>query len=123
MLIICLLVVQCQGSDGFRSREHLQKRRTWVWERGECVRERYVLLIALRKGDADYPTSSCTLPSISYLPLIIWLLIYPLQDIGASGTNTASVALDATLVTSVLKHGYDGGTGAVEGYQSGTKGV
>ena len=50
-------------------------------------------------------------------------LIYPLQDIGASGTNAASVALDATLVTSVLKHGYDAGTGAVEGYQTGSKGV
>ncbi|KAJ9110720.1 hypothetical protein QFC20_002761 [Naganishia adeliensis] len=45
------------------------------------------------------------------------------RDMGATGTNTASVALDATLVTSVMKHGYDAGTGAVEGYQSGTKGV
>lgn len=42
---------------------------------------------------------------------------------GATDTNTASVALDATLVTSVMKHGYDAGTGAVGGYQSGTKGV
>lgn len=56
-------------------------------------------------------------------PSTVSLLIYSLKDMGATDTNTASVALDATLVTSVMKHGYDAGTGAVGGYQSGTKGV
>lgn len=67
-----------------------------------------------------YPRSLHILSALIDCPL---LCNYSLKDIGASGTNTASAALDATLVTSVLKHGYDAGSGAVEGYQSGAKGA
>lgn len=47
------------------------------------------------------------------------MLIASLIDVGATGSNAAGVAVDATLVTSVYKHGYDAGVGAVDGYQAG----